>query len=584
MTPDLGRLVVLARPWWRGLALGVVLQWATVTASLGLMATSAWLISTAGLHPSIAVVQVAVVGVRFFGISRGVVRYLERLVTHDVTLRLLATLRVAVFTRLVPLAPARLANERSGDVLGRLVGDIETLDQFYLRVAGPAASALLVALTTAVLLLPFDPILSVVALVGLACGGLFAPWVAWRLGQRHAAAVVGHRAALEAAAVDSVQGVAELVAFGREEDHLEALHAIGGQTARAEVAGARGGAAGAALGAFFTDLTVVALLVLAIPLVGRGDLQGVNLAVVALATLAAFEAVALLPPAVQQLGASRQAARRVFALFDAPPAVSRPTTPLPMPEGPRLSVRGLSFAYGPGEPPALDGVTFELGPGRLLAVVGPSGAGKSTLANVLLRFWDVPAGAVSVDGVDVRDLDPDQVRARFAFAGQRADLLTGTLAENLRVGRPDASDAQLEAALERVGLGAWLHSLPAGLTTSLGEQGQALSGGERQRVALARALLRPAPFLLLDEPTAHVDASAGQALMGEIRREATGRSALVITHRLVGLEAADEILVLAGGRIVERGRFESLVEAGGPFRQMLDRQRAAHAVETFDRR
>lgn len=579
MTPDLGRLVALVRPWWRGLALGVSLQWATVTASLGLMATSAWLIATAGLHPSIAVVQVAVVGVRFFGISRGVVRYLERLVTHDVTLKLLATLRVAVFTRLVPLAPARLANERSGDVLGRLVGDIETLDQFYLRVAGPAASALLVALTTGLLLLPFDPALSAAALVGLACGGLLAPWLAWRLGQRHAAAVVGHRAALEAAAVDGVQGVAELVAFGREANHLEALRATGWQAARAEVASARGGAAGTAFGACSADLAVVALMVLAIPLVGRGDLQGVNLAVVALATLAAFEAVAMLPAAAQQLGASREAARRVFALLDAPPAVSRPTTALPAPEGRRLSVRGLSFAYAPGEPRVLDEVTFDLGPGRLVAIVGPSGAGKSTLATVLLRFWDVPAGTVSIDGVDVRGLDPDQVRERFAYAGQRADLLTGTLAENLRVGRPDAPDAALEAALERVGLGVWLHTLPAGLTTSLGEQGQALSGGERQRVALARALLRPAPFLLLDEPTAHVDAAAGQMLMREIRREATMRSALVITHRLVGLEAADEILVLADGRVAERGDFASLVAANGRFRRMLDRQRAARVVD-----
>lgn len=611
MTADLRRLVVVASPWWRRMALGVGLQWATIAASVGLMATSAWLISTAGLHPSIAAVQVAVVGVRFFGISRGVLRYLERLVSHDVTLRLLATLRVHAFERLVPLAPARLVHARRGDLVGRLVGDIETLDQFYLRVAGPALAALAVAASMVLLLVPFGVGLAVAAGAGLAGGGIVAPWVAWRLGRHHAADVVRYRARLEAQVVDTVQGLADLTAFGRVGDHLDRLRATGADAASAEVKGTRSAAAGGALSALAADLSVVALLALAIPLVGRGELQGVHLAVVALATLAAFEAVVLLPAALQQLGASREAARRVFAILDAAPAVAPPPkfdrdefqflqpSGVPTPSGDealaaasrrgaaghgpvagrRLSIRHLTFAYADGERPVLEDVSLDVAPGRLVAVVGPSGAGKSTLAHLLLRFWDVADGTVFLDEIDVRRLDPDAVRAQFAFAGQRADLLTGTLAENLRLARPGAPDEVLVAALTRVGLGAWLAALPAGLATWVGEQGQALSGGERQRVALARAFLRPAPLLLLDEPTAHVDAVMEQALLREIRRHATARCGLIITHRLSGLDIADEILVLVAGRVVERGDFAGLVRAHGWFRRLLDRQRAARVID-----
>ena len=574
------RLVSLLAPERRRAAGAATLQVLTLAAGVGLMGTSAWLLSKAALHPSIAAISVAVVGVRAFGVARATLRYLERLASHDVTLRLLARLRVAVYRALVPLAPARLAGHRSGDLLGRVIEDVAALETLYVRVIGPSLAAVAVAALVVLVLWPFGPPLAAAAVLGLAASGTAFPWLAWRLGRGPGRRLASLRGDLAARLVDAVQGQADLLAFGREADHAAAVGAVSRQAVGEQQRLARASALGGSLTGLGADLTAVAVLALAIPSVRAGDLDGVHLAVVTLVTLAAFEAVAALPAAWLGLGAVRESAGRLFEVTDQPPAVAEPAGPDAGPAAaPRaLEARDLRFTY-PGEPrPALDGVSLRLEPGRRVAVVGPSGSGKSTLVHLLLRFWDVPPGSLLLDGGDARAWPSDRVRGAIAFAAQRAHLFTGTLRENLALAAPGAAEAALRAVLATVRLDDLVARLPEGLDTWIGEQGLQLSGGERQRLALARALLKDAPFLLLDEPTAHLDALTERDVMREIVRAGEGRATLLVTHRLVSLEAFDEVLVLERGRVAERGRARDLARSGGTFARLLALQRSTAAL------
>ena len=575
------RLVSLLAPERRRAAGAAALQVLTLAAGVGLMGTSAWLLSKAALHPSIAAISVAVVGVRAFGVARATLRYLERLASHDVTLRLLARLRVAVYRALVPLAPARLAGHRSGDLLGRVIEDVAALETLYVRVIGPSLAAVAGAALVVLVLWPFGPPLAAAAVLGLAASGTAFPWLAWRLGRGPGRRLASLRGDLAARLVDAVQGQADLLAFGREADHAAAVGAVSRQAVGEQQRLARASALGGSLTGLGADLTAVAVLALAIPSVRAGDLDGVHLAVVTLVTLAAFEAVAALPAAWLGLGAVRESAGRLFEVTDQPPAVAEPAGPdAGSAAAPRaLEARDLRFTY-PGEPrPALDGVSLRLEPGRRVAVVGPSGSGKSTLVHLLLRFWDVPPGSLLLDGGDARAWPSDRVRGAIAFAAQRAHLFTGTLRENLALAAPGAAEAALRAVLATVRLDDLVARLPEGLDTWIGEPGLQLSGGERQRLALARALLKDAPFLLLDEPTAHLDALTEREVMREIGRAGEGRATLLVTHRIVSLEAFDEVLVLERGRVAERGRARDLARSGGTFARLLALQRSTAALE-----
>jgi thiol reductant ABC exporter CydC subunit len=576
----------LARLWRLVLAegarvpLALALQVATLATGIALMAASAWLVSKAALRPSIADLSLAIVGVRAFGISRGLFRYLDRLLAHDVTLRLLARLRTRVYRALVPLAPARLVDARGGDVLGTLVTDVDTLEHAYVRVFGPTLAAAAAAGLIALLLWPRGAALALVALGGLACAGVVAPWLASRIGAGAAGRVVALEARLSAGLVDLVQGLADLAAFGRDRGEAGRLAHLADEVARAEAQAARGAATGGALAGLAADLTLVGIVAVAAGATAAGTLDGVQIAVVALAALASFEAVAPLPAAWQGLGATRAAARRVFELLDAPPAVDEPVDPAPPPAIAAVTVSHLTFTYPGAERPALLDVDISLEPGRAVAVVGPSGSGKTTLVNLLLRFWSAPAGSVQIGGIDVARLAGSDVRDRIAVLGQPVHLFTGTVRDNLRLARPAATDAELWGALEAACLEGVVRALPEGLDTWLGEQGLALSGGERQRLALARAYLKDAPILVLDEPTAHLDPITERDVMARLRAQTTGcgsaaggaatsgRALLLITHRLVGLDWMDEIVVLDEGRIVERGRWSDLVAGGGPFERL----------------
>lgn len=557
------RLLLLALPFWRGMLLAVLLGALTIASSIGLMMTSAWLISKAGLQPSIADLSVAPPMVRFFGIARGVFRYIERLVSHEVTFRLLARVRVHFYSAIEPLAPARLSRYRSGDLLGRVVADVESLENLYIRVLSPPLVALLIGALVTLIVLGFDALVALVLLASLVAAGTGLPLLAWSLSRGPGRDVVRTRAELNAVLVDGIQGLADTVAYGREAAQLDALEAI---NARMDAQERRLGQ----LDGLQTGLMVLAmhLAALAVLIVAIPRVEPIYLATLTLGTLAAFEAIIPLAPAAHHLGLTLQAGERLLEVVDAEPAVQDPAAPAPPPTRAALRVQDLTFRYHPLDPPALDGVSFDLPPGKIVAVVGPSGAGKSTLANLLLRFWNYDGGSVQLDGRELRDYAQADVRAAIGVMTQRTHLFNTTIRENIAIARDGADEAAVMAAARRARVHDFIAGLPQGYATFAGEGGLSLSGGERQRIVLARVLLKGAPLTILDEATANLDAVTERAVLESIYETLGDRSLLLITHRLTLLDRAHEIIVLEGGRVAERGTHRQLFDAGGLYARL----------------
>lgn len=566
MSKPLVRLLKLAAPFAGWMALAALLGLATVGSSIALMATSTYIISKAALHPSVAELQLAIVGVRFFGISRGVSRYLERYVSHRVTFKLLARLRVWFYSQIEPLAPARLMAYHSGDLLNRIVADIDVLEHFYVQVIAPPVVALLTALVLGLLLGWYDGRLAVTGLLFLTLAGLGLPLLARRLSRGLGQRLVMDRAELRVAVIDMLQGLADLLACGREEAQREEVCRLSRTLTATQQRMASLTGLHSALSSLLTALAVLAVLVVAIPLVRSGQMDGVYLGLVVLATLASFEAVIPLAAAFQNLDSSLAAARRLFELVDAKPVGEtvvpgdRSSFPLAESEqGLSLSINNLHFRYHPDEPPALDGVSFYVPAGGRLAIMGPSGAGKSTLVHLLLRFWEFQTGQIELGGRDLRSYTPEEVRSLISVVSQQTHLFNTTVRENLLMARPEATAEEMVAAARQAQIHDFIESLPQGYDTWLGELGLRLSGGERQRLAIARAILKNAPFLILDEATANLDALVEREIRQSLDHLMVGRTTIIITHRPPDLKLADEIIVLQAGRVVKQGRPDEIV-------------------------
>ncbi len=545
----LGRAVAATRARRGLLALSVVLGAGAVLASVGLLTTSGYLISRAAQQPEILALSVAIVGVRFFGISRALLRYAERLTSHDLAFRTLTDLRARFFARLVPLAPAGIADLGKGELLSRFVGDVDRLQDLYLRALGPPLVAVLAAVVAVVFAAVFLPVAALVLALTLLAAGVGAPaltrWSARCAGRRQAAA----RAKLGAGLLEIASGSAEIAAAGRAADWIERSERADGELTSLQLRDAYSGGLAAGLSTTLAAGAVVAVLAVSIPAVADGRLAGVMLAALALLAMAAFEAVAPLGAAATSLDACASAALRIEAVVDREPAIAEPSHPASPGIG-DLELAEVRFRYGDSDPWVLDGADLRLRPGRAVALLGPSGAGKSTIAELAVRFRDPFAGSVRLGGVDLRECDGDEVRTRVRLSPQDSYLFTTTLRDNVAIGRTGADDAEIAEALAAVGLGAWLDSLPEGLETEVGEGGARVSGGERQRIAVARLLLADSDFLIFDEPTVHLDpAGADGLLRGLVGLADRGPGVLVITHDLHDLGAFDEVLELRDGRI-----------------------------------
>jgi thiol reductant ABC exporter CydC subunit len=532
------------------LTLAVLAGAVASAAAIALTATSAWLISRASQRPPVLDLTVAVVAVQAFALTRSVFRYLERLVSHDAALRVLATMRVTAYRRLERLAPAGLPAFRSGDLVTRLVADVDSIADRWLRVLLPYATAAVAGAGTVCFVALLLPSAALVLAVSLVVAAVVAPWAAGIAARQAERRIAPRRGELTVAALDLLRGCAELVAFGGAEAGLDRAAAADRALGQAEGRSALGRGIAASVTALAAGASVWACLVLGVPAVRAGALPGVALAVLVLTPLAAHEVFAALAPAAQQLPRIRASASRVQAVLRQPDPVREPASPEPAPAPPyHLTIEGLSARWDAAAPDVLSGISLTVPAGRRVAVVGPSGAGKTTLAMVLLRFLDPSAGRVTLGGTDITRLDGDTVRRIIGLCAQDAHVFDTTLGENLRLARREAADEQIRAALRRAGLLDWVEDLPDGLDTDVGEYGVRLSGGQRQRLSLARVLLADFPVLVLDEPTEHLDEQTADELTQDLLAATEGRTILLITHRGSGLDQVDEIVRIDAGHL-----------------------------------
>lgn len=569
----LGRTLGLVAPTTRRLALASLLGAGAVGAGIGLIATSAWLISRASQRPPEYALTLAIVAVQFFGLSRGLFRYGQRVVGHDAAFRELADLRASCYQRLESLAPAGLPTFRSGDLLARLVHDIDSLQDLLLRVIPPFVVAVLVGTATVALVWWILPAAGLILMIALALAATALTWLTGRLARRSESKQAALRGELTAAVVDLLQGAPELTAYGALAAQSRRTAEIDARLTRVASDTARTAGVGQGFATLLCGLAMWGALLVGVAAVHDGALDGVLLAVIVLIPLAAFELVTDLPAATQTLQRVRRSAARTLEIIDAPVPVADRDDPVPLPSSARpLRVRGLRTRYGGDGPWVLDGLDLDLDLGRTVAVVGRSGAGKTTLADVLLRFLPYQGGSVTLDGIEISDLRGDEYRRMVGLVSQDAHVFDTTLEENLRLARRDATPEELRSALRRARLLEWTEGLPAGLATRVGPQGAQISGGQRQRLALARALLADFPVLVADEPGEHLDTPTADALVADLLDTTARQAVLLITHRLAGLEGVDEVIVLDRGRALERGTHAELLALGGLYARMWARE------------
>ncbi len=590
---DLARLLRLMAPQRAWMLAGAAVALLALLANVGLLTVSGWFIAAmalAGASGAVFDYFTPAALIRGLAIARTGGRYVERLLTHEATFRILARLRVWLYLAIEPLAPARLDLMRSADLLSRMQADIDTLNQVYLRLLLPAGVAAVSTLGMLAAVALFSPALALLVGAWLALAGVAVPWWAWHRGRDAAAGALLQRNLLRIEVADALAGALDLRVYGAEDQALRRVDRASAELLQqqrrlSDLAGLSGAAVG-----LCANLAVWSALVLLLPAVASGQLPPARLPMLALFALGAFEAVAPLPLAFQMLGEMLAAARRVFELADTPPGVAEPPCASAAAtaaghgadvgaggragagagsaaslgaggdarggdgRGAALELRGLRMRYAPHTPWVLDGLDLDLAAGARLALVGASGAGKSSLLQVLTRLREYQQGSVRIGGRDLRELRGDDARARFAVVGQDDYLFHGSVLDNLLLANPLATPEQVHGACRAARLHGFIESLPEGYLSPLGEGGTRLSGGQARRLGIARALLKDAPVLLLDEPADALDAHTERELYEALSEAMRGRSVLLISHRLGALSAlVDEVAVLERGRIAWRG-------------------------------
>jgi thiol reductant ABC exporter CydC subunit len=542
----LRRLLVLAKMPATRIAASVFLGAGVIATGVGLMATAGYLISRAAEHPPVLSLTVAIVAVRFFGLARPITRYFERIVSHDLALRALGRVRTHVYVRIEPLAPAELESYRDGDLLTRMVADVDALQGLYLRGVGPPLVALVAGTGCVVTAAVMSPAAAEILALGLIVAGVVVPVLAGTTTKASGARQALARSDLTADLVELLNGAPELVVYGAEDATMARLREHDRRLARLARRDALTSGLAEAFVILLTGLTVAGVLAVAASQHAAGNLDRVLIATLALLAFASFEAVIPLPSAARDISATLASGRRVLGLIEREPTVRDPERPLTAPTGTAtVRLEAVTARYPGNESPVFSGLDLALEPGSRVALVGASGSGKTTVTNLLLRFLAPEEGHVTLAGKDLDAYRQDDVRRTFALAGQEAYVFDSTIRANLLVARPDATDEELEDVLRSARLDAWVASMPDGLHTPVGEGGRQLSGGQRQRLTVARALLVRAPVLILDEPTSHLDPATAEDLVRDVFAAAGDRSVLLITHRSEGLDLVNEVVSLS---------------------------------------
>jgi ATP-binding cassette subfamily C protein CydC len=533
------RILALWRGHALGLGLGLVIALASLACGVALMTFSGLTIAAVLTGTALATPLI----LRVTGIGRVVLRYFERLVGHDATFRALADLRVWFFRGLAARSAGGLGFRHAGDMLSRLVNDVEALDGLYLRIILPLAGALLLIPAVGLLIGRHSPSLGVAVALLLGFAAFVLPLLVARTAETAGTELAEAASGLRVAALDTFAGLREVRAFaaeGRMTARINAGEAVLVRRQR-QVAGRIALANAAAL----LCGQVALLAVLADTGLGWETQIGAVFLVVA-----SFEAIALMPRAGIAAGTAAGAAARVLAIADGPETLADPAQPARMPHGTGLRFEKIGFSWAPDSPPVFDALSLDVPPGTRVAILGPSGSGKSTLAALALKVVVPQSGRVTMGGTDIATLAAADSRHRIAWLGQTTHLFDDTIRANLLLGRPDAKDSELWEALHQAAIGGWVGELPDGLDTWLGEGGALVSGGQGRRIALARTLLTRAPILILDEPCAGLDAETERDFLTTLFANTTGRSVILIVHRLTGVEKLDRIWRLSAGHAV----------------------------------
>jgi len=567
------RLLRFFKPYLGEVVLSILMGVATITAGIGLLGTSAYLIAAAALHPSIAELQVAIVGVRFFGISRAAFRYAERLVSHSLNLRLISSLRVWFYRQLLQVKQDDLSIYRSGDLLDRILRDLETLENLYVRVFSPFVVFMVVTTGVSLFVGKFDAKLGWLLAGGLLITGLLLPMFSVFLNRKAARESARYSSDLSAMLVETLAGLEDLQAFGTSHAQMERTARVNKLVNRAQLKTSMLGGVNNGLVLIVMNVTVLALIWYSIPLIQAEFLTGISLAVIVLVAMASFEATQVLPAAAQRLTESVSSAGRLFEIADQSTADQDELHTAISAGSTHLRLEDVSFHRSGGSDFSLDHISFDLVKGKKIAIVGPSGGGKSSLVELLLKFNIPDNGRIELDGVDIQTLDNESLRSQFGVLAQDAYLFNCSLRENLLLAKPGATENEIYSVISRVGLEDWSAALPHGLDTWLGDRGTMVSGGGLQRIMIARLLLQDRPFIILDEPMVNLDATIRRELIKMLLMEFPQAGLLWISHEYSFMKSMDEILYIEDGAIIERGNHDSLLAINGNYSTVYRMQR-----------
>lgn len=544
----------------------ILLGAATIIAGIGLMSTAGLLISRAAMRPMIVELFMITAAVRFFGISRPILRYFERLVSHDIVFRILLSMRCQLYKKLDTLPLAWLMGRRPGDLLSRLVSDIETLQNTYLRLISPSIVAVIVTVITCSALLLFDPIIALVALMFLLAGGLVIPMLAMRLGKAAGRSEIRLKSGLRSYLVDRIQGLNEVYWMGQIKPSEAAVIKTQGQIADHQRRNAGITGILECLNILISNTGMFTVLILSVPMVLSGEISGIFLAMLVLGVLSSFEAVQMLGNAFLHHSSSKEAAVRYFSVPSRNTESELQNAESP-PQRPNIAFNNVSFSYSQ-EHITLKRITLNIHYGSKTAIVGPTGSGKSTLVNLLLRLWEVDSGVITLNNIDARSFHVDTLSSLYSVVSQDSYMFNRTLRENLLLADPSATDERLMDVLGKVGLDFALQDLDL----MAGNQGMRFSGGERQLIFIARALLKNSAVLIFDEPSANLDVASERRIMDIVWSLSANRTTIFITHRLVDMEKMDQIIVMQNGKIAGHGTHNSLKIHNTLYARMYEEQ------------
>ena len=567
---DLLPYLKLYKKHWFGLSLGMLLAFATLSASIGLLTLSGWFISAsavAGLTIARETFNYMLPGggVRGLAMSRTAGRWGERVVSHNATFKLLTDLRIFFFKKLAPLIPGRISNLRDADLLNRLVADVDAMDHVYLRLVSPVTVGVFGIFFLTLFLMWFDSSLGLILGSILLIMLLVWPILFYKLGKRNGGELTQNKADLRVTTLDWIEGYSELTLFGAEERYRNAIletqqKLMANQFVNANLTGM----ASAAL-MLFNGLTLVLMLWLTADGVG-GNAPDPFIALMAFATMASFELLMPIAGAFQHLGQTLSSARRLNEVILSEPEVQFAEEKLDINKPLDITFSNVTFNYPDSERSVLNAVDLTIPATNKVAIVGQTGSGKSTLIQLLTRYWDPKKGYISIAGIELTQWNESQLRESISVVSQRVDILNGTLRDNLLIAKPDANDDHLANILKDVGLEKLLEN--NALDSWLGDGGRQLSGGEKRRIGIARAILHDAPILLLDEPTEGLDKQTEHSIMTLFEKHFEGKTVIFITHRLIGLESMDSIVLIEQGEIVENGSHETLLNEEGRYFQL----------------